>query len=120
MQIVEKPLGKHMGVSRAQVLSARIADARAAIGSSPQRSERARSLAAHITETVRAEKLVVIAESVVQPDIERILIVYLVLIGQIIISKSAEVWLGVKIGDVGTDLIDKIRGNCVVAGNRGT
>src|SRR5471030_1525709 len=112
MQIIEKPPREGMRVSHTQVLSARIADARATIGSSIQRSQRARLLAAHVAETVGAENLVFIAEAVIQPEIEGILIVHLSLISQIVVGEiagSSEVRQWIKVGDIRTHVVDQSR-----------
>ena len=85
------------------MLSARVTNARAAIGPSIQWPQWARLLAPHVAETVRTEDLVFIAEALIEAEIEGILIVYLSLIGQIILGQiagSAEVRQWIKVGDV--------------------
>ena len=76
-----------MRIANAKMLRARIADAGAAIGSSPQRPEWSRLLTAHVAETVRSKDLILFAEAVIHADIEGILIVYMVLIGEIVVRQ---------------------------------
>ena len=64
------------------MLGSRVADAGTAIGASPERTQGAGALAPDITETVGAKYLVLIAEAVIEPDVELILIVYVPLIGR--------------------------------------
>src|ERR1035437_1638136 len=110
MQIVQKALGESMGIPNTQELSARIADARATIGSTPQRPQRPRLLAAHVAETVGTKDLILLAEAVIQADVERILIVQLVLIGEIVVRECSGIGrLGIKIGNVLPHLIDAQR-----------
>ena len=93
-----------MRIPDTQVLSARLADARATIGSSPQRSQGPRLLAAHVTETVGSKDLILLAEAVIQADIKRILIVYLVLIGEIVVREYGGIGgLRIEVGNVLAD-----------------
>ena len=88
-----------MGITKADVLSARLADAGATIGASPQRPERAGLLAAHIAEAVGRKNLVLLAEAMVEPNIERVLVVDVVLICQVILGERVGIgrlWIEIR------------------------
>ena len=91
------------------MLCARIADAGTAVGSSPQWPEWSRALATHIAEAVRAKQLVLIAESMIQAHIERILVIHLILICQIVVGQASLIRRRIEIGDVEADLVDQCR-----------
>ena len=100
MKIIQQMRREGMGEAQAEVLSARVADAGTAIGAAPQWAQRAGPLAAYIAKTVGREHLVLIAEAVVEPDVERILIVDVVLVGEIIVGKPGKVGLGIEIRNI--------------------
>src|SRR5581483_11478314 len=87
VQVIQEALGKRVGITKPHVLRARVADARAAIGTSPERPQWTGLLAAHITEAVRGKYLVLLAESMIEANIERVLVIDVVLICQIILGQ---------------------------------
>jgi len=75
-----------VGEAQAEVLGARVAGTGTTIRTAPQWTQRAGPLASHIAKTVRREHLILIAEAVIEPDVERILAVDVVLVGEIVVS----------------------------------
>ena len=86
VKIVQQLRREGVGVAQSEVLRARVADAGTTIGTAPQRPQRAGPLAAHVAKAVGREDLVLIAEAVIEPDVERILVVDVVLVGQIVVG----------------------------------
>jgi hypothetical protein len=75
-----------VGETQAEVLCARVARTGTAIRTTPQWPQGARPLAAHIAKTVRREHLILIAEAVIEPDVERILAIDVILVGEIVVG----------------------------------
>ena len=78
-----------MCVTNPQMLRPRVADARAAVRPSPGNAEWPRVLTAHIAKAVRREDLVGFAKTVVYSNVERILIVYDILVRKIVVGKRS-------------------------------
>ncbi len=102
-----------MRVAQPQVLRAGIADAGTTVGAAKQRTERAGTLAAHIAETVGGEHLILIAEAMIEPHIETVLIVHVILVGKIVVGQPGQVGLRIKIGHLLSDGVDRTRRNHV-------
>jgi len=86
MKIVQQLRREGVSEAQAEVLGARVASTGTTIRTAPQWTQRAGPLAAHIAKAVRREHLILIAEAVIEPDVERILAVDVVLVGEIVVS----------------------------------
>ena len=75
-----------MSEAQAEVLGARVAGTGATIRAAPQRPQRSGPLAAYIAKAVRREHLILIAEAVIESDVEGILVIDVVLVGKIVVG----------------------------------
>ena len=128
MSIVQQFGGENVGPAEASVLGARFGVARAAVNPT-QGSECGWPGTADVAKTIGSKYLVLVAEAVVQPQVEGILRISMFRIGGEVISQTWEVGRRVEIDDVGTYLVDQAgrnniwltaRGELVANTNRGS
>ena len=105
MSIIEQPRRKSVGPSKANVLSSRLVATWTATCSA-QIPQRPRPEATDIIEAVPAEDLVLLAEMMVEPNVERILIVHSTWTGEIVVEQARTVGHRIQIDNVRSRWID--------------
>src|SRR5438876_397898 len=108
MGIIERAARKSVGPTQANVLRAGLIATWTAVQPAQVR-QRSRPKAADITEAVPREDLILFAKAMVQANVERILIIHSIRIGEIVVDQARTIGQRIQIGNIRSRRISHYR-----------